>query len=74
MELTAETVAPALPAAPAAAGAWATLLRSRSLRVLLAIELVVALAVVGQLWSTRRQVVEAEQRELASLAGAMAAQ
>nr|WP_242477875.1 ATP-binding protein [Rubrivivax gelatinosus] len=32
------------------------------------------MAVVGQLWSTRRQVLEAEQRDIGALAGAMAAQ
>lgn len=74
MEPTAETVAPAPGRPRGAAGAWAALARSRTLRVLLAVELAVALAVVGQLWSTRRQVIEAEQRDLGSLAGAMAAQ
>ncbi|MDE2613006.1 MAG: response regulator, partial [Burkholderiales bacterium] len=50
------------------------MLRTRSLRVVLLAELLVALAVVLGLWSLRRQTLDAEYRHLSSLAGAMAAQ
>ncbi len=53
---------------------WPAWARSRSLRLLLVIELLVVLVVIGQLWSTRRQVLDAEDRHLGSLAAAMAAQ
>lgn len=67
--------------APAAGGArhaglqaWGELLRTRWVRAVLVVELLLALAVVVGLWTLRRQTLDSELRNLASLSAAMAAQ
>lgn len=65
---------PPAPASGRAAPPWRQLLRTRGLCALLAIELLVALAVVLGLWALRRQTLDGELRGLAALSAAMAAQ
>lgn len=59
---------------PATEPIWQSLLSTRWLRVVLAAELLVALAVALGLWTLRQQTLGSELRNLASLSAAMAAQ
>jgi PAS domain S-box-containing protein len=61
-------------AADAVVPAWSDLLRTRWVRAVLVVELVVAAAVGLGLWTLRRQTLDSELRMLASLSAAMAEQ
>ncbi len=61
-------------AADAVVPAWSDLLRTRWVRAVLVVELVVAAAVALGLWTLRRQTLDSELRMLASLSAAMAEQ
>jgi PAS domain S-box-containing protein len=61
-------------AARSAAPPWSDLLRTRWVRAVLVVELIVAAAVALGLWTLRRQTLDGELRMLASLSAAMAAQ
>lgn len=71
--MTAHDKRPPAPSHDRVAPPWRQTLRTRGLRALLAIELLVALAVALGLWALRQQTLDGELRSLAALSAAMAA-
>jgi PAS domain S-box-containing protein len=69
-----KTHEPERPAWPTTPPIWQTMLSTRWLRLVMVVELLIALAVVLGLWTLRQQTLGSELRNLASLSAAMAAQ